>query len=684
MKKNWRVNTPLLLQMQTIECGAASLGIILGYYGKYLTLAELREKCSISRDGSNTFDILQAAAHYGLEGEGYQKEMEELEELNAPAILFWDYTHFLVLEGFSETMVYLNDPAYGHYAVSREEFKNHYSGIVLTFKKGVAFQQSIYQPGLLQKLQSIWKGRGSSLFFFFAASMLVLFATLTVPITFRIFIDHHYSNVTGWKLQWLGIILFILLFGVTLSRFYLTLLKKIASKVSVHYASMFVWKMLRLPLSYFQQRDPREIAGRVELSRTISQYIIKEAFPAAIQFFLSIIYAWLMFEYDAIVASVTLFGAIGSLVILYYVDRAERPLMALASKDANFSESVAFTALHAIESIKIVGAETPYFEKWAGLYTRAINGSQRAGKRERLITLFPFFIQLFSSALLLGTGGEEVVNGNLTLGMLVALQILLMFFIAPFKNFIKTYQNFKHLQRNLGRLEDVGQAEIDRAFEKKETMKPRLTGNIEFKDVTFGYYPFAAPYFDKISFHIKPGKWIGITGLISSGKSTLGKLAAALLYPWKGEILYDGYQWNEIEENYFRESIGWISQDSFVFAGSLRENITLWDTSITDSELEEVCRLVGIQIPKDCWISEDGKNLSYSEKQQIEIARIFLKKPSLLVIDEGLNTLTLPLQKQILGYLKELKCTTIFITYQQSVLDACDEVIMMEQGRMRR
>jgi ABC-type bacteriocin/lantibiotic exporter with double-glycine peptidase domain len=268
--------------------------------------------------------------------------------------------------------------------------------------------------------------------------------------------------------------------------------------------------------------------------------------------------------------------------------------------------------------------------------------------------------------------------------MLVALQILLMFFIAPFKNFIQTYQNLKHLQRSLGRLEDVGQAEIDRAFEKKEKLKPRFAGGIEFKDVTFGYYPFAPPYLDNISLQITPGKWVGITGLISSGKSTLGKLAAALVYPWKGEILYDGCRWDEIEENHFRESIGWISQDGFVFAGSLRENITLWDPSITDSEFVEVCRVVGIQIPKNHWISEDGKNLSYSERQQIEIARVFLRKPSLLIIDEGLNTLTPPQQKNILGHLKELKCTSIFITYQKTVLDACDEVIIMKQGKMRR
>ena len=684
MTKYWHVKTPLLLQMQTIECGAASLGIILGYYGKHLTLAELREKCSISRDGSNTFDIIQAAAQYGLEGEGYQKDIEELEKLNAPAILFWDFTHFLVLEGFSETMVYLNDPAYGHYAISREEFKNHYTGIVLTFKKGVAFQKSKIKPGLFQKLKSVWSGSQSTLFFFFSASMLVLLATLAVPIIFRIFIDHHYSNVSAWKQQWLAILGLILFFGVFLSRFYLTLLKKIASKISVHYASALVWKMLRLPLSYFQQRDPREIAGRVELSCRVSQFIIKEAFPAAIQLLLSLIYAWLMFEYDAIVASVTLFGAVGSLLILYFVYQAERPLMALASKDADYSEGVAFTGLHAIESIKMAGAEAPFFEKWAGLHTRAVSGSQKTGQKERLLTVIPFFIQLFSSALLLGTGGEEVVNGNLTLGMLVALQLLLMFFIAPFKNFIQTYQNLKHLQRSLGRLEDVGQAEIDRAFEKKGKMKPVFAGGIEFKEVTFGYYPFAAPYLDSISLHISSGKWVGITGLISSGKSTLGKLAAALVYPWKGEILYDGYKWDEIDEDHFRASVGWISQDSFTFAGSLRENITLWDSTISDTEFEEVCRLAGIQIPEHHWISEDGKNLSYSERQQIEIARILLKKPSLLIIDEGLNTLTLPLQKQILGHLKELKCTCIFITYQQTVLDACDEVIIMEQGKMRR
>lgn len=675
--KYWRVHTPLMLQMQAIECGAASLGIILGYYGKYASFSELRYKCSISRDGSNTYDIIKAAAFYGLEGEGYQMEVEELEQLGAPAILFWDFTHFLVLEGFSKKMVYLNDPAYGPIAVSREEFRQHYSGIALVFKKGATFKKSDLKPGLWQKLKQGWKGQKSTYFFFFISGILILLPTLAVPLVFRIFIDHHYSNILNWKLEWVGFLLFSIVFGLSFSLFHLSLLKKTATKISVALSSKLLWKMLRLPLSFYQQRDPREIASRIDLSRRMSQFIAKEAIPAAIQLFLSLAYAALMFTYSVLVASVTLFGATFSLLVMYLIYRREAPLYAVANKDAEVSEMASLTTLSTIEWIKAAGAESHFFRKWAGLYARFLNSAQRTGRKETLLNVFPFFIQLIASALLLGTGGEEVISGHLTLGMLAALQILLMLFLAPFKNFIQTYQNLINIQRNMGRIDDVNQAELDLSFQRNGLHTP--VGHLEFKNVTFGYYPFAPPYLQNISFELKQGKWLGITGLISSGKSTVGKLASALLYPWAGEILYDGLKWNEIA---LRKSIGWIGQDSFIFAGTLRENLTLWGSSI--EELDKVCDGVGLQKRYDDWISEGGKNLSYSERQQIEIARALLMKPSILIIDEGMNALESALQKKILNHLRSLNCTCLFITYQDAILQACDDILVMEKGKVAK
>ncbi len=683
----WRVHTPLKMQMQAIECGAAALGIILGYYGKYLSLSELGYRCSISRDGSNSYDIIKAAAFYGLEGEGYQMDIEELEKLRSPAILFWDSTHFLVLEGVSEKEVYLNDPAYGPIAISREEFKNHYSGVALVFKKGASFKKSEVWPGLWQKLKEGWKGYKSTYIFFFLSGILILLPTLAVPIVFRIFIDHHDSNMQGWKFEWLGILFFSTVFALFFNAFHLSLLKKTASKISVALSSKLLWKLLHLPLSFYQQRDPREIANRIELSGHFTHVIVKEVIPATIQLFLSLSYAALMFTYSGLVASVTLFGAIICLGIMAAVYRAERPLYAVANKDAELSEMAGLTGLSTIEWIKAAGAESYFFRKWAGLYTRFLNGTQRTGKKETWLSVFPFFIQLLSSALLLGAGGQQVISGNMTLGMLVALQILLMLFLAPFKNFIQTCQDLSHIERNMDRIDDVNQSDLDFSFQDSSIQKKNLdglSGALEFKNVTFGYYPFAPPYLENISFELKQGKWLGITGLISSGKSTLGKLASALLYPRQGEILYDGLKWNEIDPVDLRKSVGWVGQESFIFAGTFRENITFWNSDIQEDELFKACEGAGLEIKYDDWIAEDGKNLSYSERQQIEIARALLRKPSLLIIDEGMNALEPTLQKKILDSLRRLNFTCLFITYQSSILLECDEILVLEKGKITK
>lgn len=682
----WRIHTPLMMQMQAIECGAAALGIVLGYHGKYASLSELRYRCSISRDGSNTYDIIKAAAFYGLEGEGYQKDIQELEQLRSPAILFWDHTHFLVLEGFSKKMVYLNDPAFGPIGISREEFNKHYSGIALVFKRGADFKKSEVRPGLWQELKQVWKGDRSTYFFFFLSGILILLPTLAVPLVFRIFVDNHSSNMLDWKLEWLGILFFSIFLGLLLNAFHLSLLKKTASKISEVHSSQLLWKLLRLPLSFYQQRDPREIASRVDLSRQVSQFIVKEAIPATIQLVLSLSYAALMFTYNILVAGIALFGAAISLWIMYLVYRAERPLYAVANKDAEVSERVGLIGLNTIEWIKAAGAESYFFRKWAGLYARFLNGTQRTGKKETFLSVFPFFIQMLSSALLLGAGGEQVISGNLTLGRLAALQILLILFLAPFKNLIQTCQNLTHIERNMERIDDVNQEDLDPSFQESSILKKSsssLSGALEFKNVTFGYYPFAPPYLENISFLLKPGKWLGVTGLISSGKSTLGKLASALIYPGKGEILYDGLKWNEIDPLVLRKSISWIGQDGFIFAGTFRENITLWNSSIKDEEFFKACDGAGLQ-KYDDWIAEDGKNLNYFQRQQIEIARALLMKPSLLVIDEGMNALEPILQKKILDSLRALNCTCLFITYQSSILQECDDILVLEKGKIAK
>ena len=218
----WRVHTPLKMQMQAIECGAARAWDYSWLLWQVFITLRARVSVQHLSGWKQQLRYHQSGGFYGLEGEGYQMDIEELEKLRSPAILFWDSTHFLVLEGVSEKEVYLNDPAYGPIAISREEFKNHYSGVALVFKKGASFKKSEVWPGLWQKLKEGWKGYKSTYIFFFLSGILILLPTLAVPIVFRIFIDHHDSNMQGWKFEWLGILFFSTVFALFFNAFHLS------------------------------------------------------------------------------------------------------------------------------------------------------------------------------------------------------------------------------------------------------------------------------------------------------------------------------------------------------------------------------------------------------------------------------------------------------------------------------
>jgi ATP-binding cassette, subfamily C, bacterial len=682
------VNTPLIIQMQSVECGAACLGIILGYYGKFVSLGELRHKCGVTRDGCNGLDILKAGHSYELSGQAFQTNAEALVDIRKPAILFWDTAHFVVLEGFSKNKVFINDPSYGHMEIERAEFDVRYSGIAFIFDPKPSFKRSAMPREGFISLAKSWKLRPSFFLFLALSCFLLVLPFLTLPTLLRLFIDFVYeSDVLQWKELCLIFCFGALGFGLIFSLFYFSSIHRAFRSVSMQSSSRFFWRMLRLPVTFYDEREPREIALRLNENQDLQKAFIEEFLPAQTLLLFSFIYACILFSYDIVTASLTMIASLATLICMYAVDKKRIQSLALFEKDAKLSQSYGLEILHSMEAIKASGSENYFFTKWLSHYTRFINAEQIIGKKGIFLSVAPLFIQLFCTGLLLGFGGSHVLSGKLTLGMLAAFQVFFILFVIPFRTFVGLSERFARGRKELLRTNDILYTETDPLFSHEGSYSKELTGHLEFKDVVFSYYPSSPPIVQELSFTLRPGEWLGITGQIGSGKSTVGKLCAALLHPRSGRILFDGKKIREIAPDVFRNSVCWIGRQSYLFEASLKDNIALW-REVSKEDLYAACKkalihewIMNLPQQYETKVLSHGKNLSHGQKQQIEIARAFLVKPKLLILDEALNSLDRDLQQKILQSLKQEKISCLLISVQESLLQECDEIFFLEEGK---
>lgn len=679
----WKASTPLMLQMQAIECGAASLGIILGYWGKFLSLTELCHECAVTRDGCNALDIIKAASALEMDAHGQYMDLAQLQNQKKPAILLWKEKHFIVLEGISKTKVFINDPAVGHIAYTREEFAKGYSSIAITLTPKPNFQKSQTKPtDLLQKLIKDYLPH-FSLLFIFLNGLFFFLTSFFFPMILRIFIDNgQISNVNGWKWESFAFFTSAITLGFLFLASYQMFIQQLGNKIALSASCNLLLKLLRLPLAFYQQRNPGEMSRRVEVNQQIIHTLILELTPAAVKVLFSLFFAILMFTYDFWLTVITLIGALSCLLamkIIYHVLTPERTSQGIEEELMNITS---LNDLSAIEEIKIAGSESYFFTVWASLYTRFINGEQRTGKRYLWLKIFPFFTLTFCSALLLITGSEQIVSGKLSLGMLAALQLYLLLLLSPIHTFIQLLDKIASVRKNLKFIDDINYTPIE--ISHSTITSPHFLGEVEFQNVTFHYYPSRPPEITNVSFHCHAGQWLGISGPTKSGKSTIGKLTAALLHPHQGRILYDG---KTLQELTGRPPIFWSNQESYLFEGSYRDNITFWNPHISEEQLLLACQQSGLdtfiaQKPKKlhAWIAEKGKNLSATEKQLVEITRIFLLNPRLVIFDETLTILLPEIKKNILQRLRAKKCSGIFISQDSMILEMCDKVFSWNHG----
>jgi NHLM bacteriocin system ABC transporter peptidase/ATP-binding protein len=692
------VRTPTILQMEAVECGAASLAMILAHHGRHVPLEELRVACGVSRDGSKASNLMKAARGFGLSARGFKKEPAQLRTLPMPAIVHWNFNHFLVLDGFRGGRVRINDPGHGPRLISEAEFDESFTGVVLLFEKTPEFVPGGERRGLLASLAPRLAGSRAALLFVILAGLALVFPGLVVPTYSRVFVD---SVLVKGLASWMRplLILMAVTGGVQAVLTFLQqrYLLRLETKVALSTSAAFFWHVLRLPITFFNQRFAGEIGNRVAINDKVARLLSGELATTVLSFVVIAFYAAMMVQYDVWLTLLSV-GIVGlNMAVLKAMSRRRVDLTQRLLQDSGKMMGTAMGGLQTIESLKATGSEGDFFARWSGYQAKVINASQQISLTGTVLAQVPQLLLSINTALLLGFGGMRVMDGHLSMGMLMAFQALMLAFVNPVNRLVSLGGTLQEVRGDMNRLDDVLRAGVDpraaapgdddAAFMEGAPVK--LNGFLELKDVTFGYSPLDPPLVKDFSLSLKPGSRVALVGGSGCGKSTLSRLVSGLYEPWSGEILFDGRPRDALPRAVVAASMAIVDQEIFMFEGTVRDNVTLWDGTVPEAGLLRACRDACIHDEVASrpggyasMVEEGGTNFSGGQRQRLEIARALVNNPAILVLDEATSALDPATEKTIDDNLRRRGCTCLIVAHRLSTIRDCDEIIVLDQGRI--
>ena len=708
------IKTPTVLQMEAVECGAAALSIILGYHGKFVPLEKLRIACGVSRDGLKATNVLKAAREFGLQAKGYAKSIEKLKEVQVPVIIFWNFNHFLVLEGFTRNKVYLNDPAQGRYQVTYQEFDDAFTGVVLTFEPGETFEKGNEKKGLLASLSTRIMHSKMGLTYIILASLFLVIPGLVIPSFTQIFIDKYLIHqITGFVMPLLLVMGGVLLVNSALIYLQQYYLLRLETKLALTTSSKFLWHVFHLPIAFFTQRYSGEVAHRVTLNDKVARLLSGDLANAVLNVIVVIFYAILMFSYDITLTCIGIGMATLNIVALQLVSRARKDGNRRLVNESGKLMGTTTSGISMIETLKASGRENDFFTSWAGYLAKVVNAQQELGWLTTRLNIVPPLLMSLTTTIIMIFGALRVMDGEMTLGMLVAFLYLMNNFMRPVNQLVTVGSMLQETEGDMGRIDDVLNYEISDEFKAEEAaddlitenkvpdgktlhdfinkpiFRDKLTGHFEMKNVTFGYNTTMPALIENFSLHLKPGNRVALVGGSGSGKSTVARLASGLYEPWTGEILLDGHLRKEIPRHIITESIAVIDQDVLMFNGTVKENISFWDDRIPENHIIQSARDASIHDMiaarpdgYESEVLERGTNFSGGQRQRLEIARALALTPSILILDEATSALDPKSEKEVMDNIKRRGCTCLIVAHRLSTILDCDEIIVMEHGKI--
>ena len=693
-----RVRTPVRLQFDAAECGAVCLGIVLEHHGRWVRPQELREACGVGRDGSSAGDIARAAERYGMRVQGSRRQPAWLRKLQPPAILFWEFNHFLVLEGCGPDRFYVNDPANGRRSISAEEFDRKFTGVVLVLEPGPDFRPGGARPGVVRQLWPWLRNVKAPLSFAVACGVLMVVPGLALPLLLSLFID---QVLGGGESSWRFLPLAA---AAAAGSLYLLVwlqqrcLQRLAVRLSVERAERLLSHLFRLPVRYFVHRMSGELAARVQLVDEVATVGSTQFVGIAIELVTSALFLAVLLAVDPLLAAAVAAVAAAGALAMRAVSRRRTDEKRHMQREGAMMTGLGGVALGSIESLQATAAEDDFFSRWTGYQARELTARQRFSELGHLNAAVPGFLVMLGGAAVLGLGGWRVMSGEMTLGTLMALHVVAGSFLRPVGRFVQFADLLQTLDADLQRLGDVFDAAEDAALAKPsrgagriETFngRLRLAGRLELRNVTFGYQAGRPPQIRNLSLTIEPGRQVAVVGPSGSGKSTLLMLAAGVHAPWSGEILFDGVRRDAVPREVLNSSVAIVDQRPFLFAATVRENLTLWNPTVPEQQLVQAARDARIHdeitsrpAGYDGAVRDGGRNFSGGQRQRLEIGRALVPNPSLLLLDEATSALDAATEADIEDALRRRGCTCLVVAHRVSTIRNCDRIVVLDGGEV--
>ena len=684
---------PVVIQLEALECGAASLTMVLAYYEKHIPLEQVRVDCGVSRDGSNAKNILKAARSYGLNAKGYRYEPKALREQGKfPCIIHWNFNHFVVLCGFKKDKAIINDPARGTYAVTMDAFDKAFTGICLMFEPGESFE-----PG--GKPKSVWgfakkkfAGTGAAFALVVITTVISSLLGIIIPGFSNVFADRLLS---GTNPEWfypfiigMSVIVAIQIIVAWIGNVYSM---KANGKIAIVSNAEYMWHVLRLPMEFFSQRMAGDVIGRRNRNASIANSLISVFAPLVIQCGMLVFYLVVMLRYSVVLTMIGIASIFINLFVSRYISKKRVDLMRVMSRDQGKLAGTTMAGIQMIESIKASGAENGFFEKWSGYQASSNAGQVKFSLMNSYLGLIPTTVSLITNTLVFLGSVWLCMRGDWTVGMISAFSGFLGSFTAPASQIMGAAQTLQETRTDMERIEDVLEYPVDVEYGNEVELDSydKLTGKIELKNVTFGYSRLSEPLIEDFSMTLEPGQRVAFVGSSGCGKSTLSKLISGLYKPWSGEILFDGKPISEINRSVFTGSLAVVDQDIILFEDTIANNIKMWDDSIEDYEVIMAAR--DAQLHEDIMqrsggyqykLTEGGRDFSGGQRQRMEIARVLAQDPTIIIMDEATSALDAKTEYHVVNAIKDRGITAIVVAHRLSTIRDCDEIIVFERGKV--
>ena len=690
---------PVVMQMEALECGAASLCMLMAYYEKWVPLEQVRKDCGVSRDGSKASNILKAARSYGFAAKGYRCEPEQLRANGRfPCIIHWEFNHFVVCDGFKGNKVYLNDPAKGNYSVSTERFDESFTGICLMIEPGEDFEPGGKPKSIMEFARKRLRGAEAALVFVIVTTVIASLVGILTAGFSRVFLD---ELLTGREPTWfvpflvgLGLLTFIQLTAAWIQAIYSL---RLNGKMAVVGNSSYMWKVLRLPMEFYSQRMAGDIQLRKDSNAAIAGEIVNTIAPLALNGAMMIFYLIVMLRYSWLLTLVGLASMLSQLLVSRFISAKRVNITRVMMRDAGKLASATVSGIEIIETIKASGAENGFFEKWSGFQASVNTQNVRFQKINQYLGIIPSVIAGVLNIVVLILGVWLTMRGAFTVGMVLAFQGFLASFMSPAQQLIASGQQMQEMRTSMERIEDVMEYPEDEALaadaasssEDGSVSYKKLSGTLVMKDVTFGYSRLAPPLIENFNLELKRGQRVAFVGTSGCGKSTLSKLISGLYQPWSGEILFDGKPISQIDRSVFTGSVAVVDQDIILFEDTIANNIRMWDNSIEDYEVIIAAR--DAQIHEDIMrreggyqykITEGGKDFSGGQRQRMEIARVLAQDPRMIILDEATSALDAKTEYDVVRSIWNRGISCVVIAHRLSTIRDCDEIIVLDKGKV--